>query len=377
MVMSSDAAIVLDNGTGTIKAGFASECAPRVCVPNLIGRPRYFNLFASDPCIDPILFGSEALQKRGGMTLSSPMFNGLVFDWDGLTRLWEHIFKQELSVEIESRPVLITETMFNPVKHKETIASIMFEHFNVPSLYVAYQPILALYASARTSGIVVDCGEGSTCITPVYDTYYVRSAACRHNVAGNAVTEYLKRLLPDVGCRLFTSAEHQIARDMKEKLCYVATNYQEESLNAANNYHLPVAYELPDGQNVILATERFRAPELLFSGSLNGYEYFGIHKAIWQCIQDCEPSLRKDMLGNILLTGGSTMFRGFMERLRIEMTALAPPGTPVNVSAPSNRKHTVWLGGSILASLEAFQTLWVTRGQYQEYGPDIVNTRCV
>ncbi|TPP67450.1 Alpha-centractin [Fasciola gigantica] len=376
-MLSSDAAVVLDNGTGTIKAGFASECTPRVCVPNLVGRPRYFNLLTSDPCFDPILLGSEALQKRGGMTLSSPMLNSLVFDWDSLTRLWDYIFKRELCVDIATRPILITETMFNPLQHKETIASILFEHFNVPAMYVAYQPILALYASARTTGIVVDCGEGSTCITPIYDTYYVKNAACRHNVAGNAVTEYLKRLLPDIGCRLFTSAEHQIVRDMKEKLCYVAANYQTETKNAPNNYHLPVSYQLPDGQNVILATERFRAPELLFSGSLNGYEYFGIHKTIWQCIQECEPSLRKDMLGNILLTGGTTMFRGFMERLRTEMIALAPTDTPVNVSAPSNRASTVWLGGSILASLEAFQTLWVTRQQYYEYGSDIVNTLCV
>ncbi|VDP84554.1 unnamed protein product [Echinostoma caproni] len=308
--MSSDVPIVLDNGTGTIKAGLASECVPRACVPNIIGRPRYFNMLTQHQLLDPIFLGSEALQKRGGMTLSSPMFSSLVFDWDSLICLWDYIFKQELQVDIESRPLLITETLFNPKRDKETMASILFEQFNVPALYVAYQPILALYASARTTGIVVDCGEGSTCVTPIYDTYYVQKAAYRQNVAGNAVTEYLKRLLPDIGCRLFTSAEHQIVRDIKEKLCYVCENYEEELYSAHNSGNLAASYQLPDGQKITLTTERFRAPELLFSSAMNGYECSGIHQAVWDSIQNCTPSIRRDMLGNILLTGGSTMFRG-------------------------------------------------------------------
>jgi len=137
-----------------------------------------------------------------------------------------------------------------------------------------------------------------------------------------------------------------------------------------------VTYELPDGNTITVGNQQFRAPEALFQPSKLGKEYQGIHELAFQSIMKCDVDVRKDLYGNIVLSGGTTMFSGIAERLNKEVVALAPSTVKIKVVAPAERKYSVWIGGSILSSLSTFQTMWITKAEYEESGPGIVHRKC-
>merc|ERR1712157_464611 len=131
-------------------------------------------------------------------------------------------------------------------------------------------------------------------------------------------------------------------------------------------------YELPDGRTLKVASQRFRCPEVLFDPSLIGKEAAGVHETTYNTIMKCDVDIRKDLYGNIALSGGSTMYPGIQDRLQKEISAMAPPSVKVKIIAPPERKYSVWIGGSILASLTTFQQMWINKSEYDESGPSIV-----
>eukprot|EP01017_Pseudomicrothorax_dubius_P001570 TRINITY_DN0_c54_g1_i4.p1 TRINITY_DN0_c54_g1~~TRINITY_DN0_c54_g1_i4.p1 ORF type:complete len:150 (+),score=42.69 TRINITY_DN0_c54_g1_i4:1-450(+) len=137
-----------------------------------------------------------------------------------------------------------------------------------------------------------------------------------------------------------------------------------------------VQYELPDGHIITIGNQQFRCPEVLFQPSLIGKEYQGVHNLTYNSIMKCDIDVRKDLYGNIVMSGGTTMFPGIAERLNKEMTNLAPASMKVKVVAPAERKYSVWIGGSILSSLSTFGSMWITKGEYEESGPGIVHRKC-
>lgn len=369
--------IVIDNGTGLLKVGYSGEMEPRAVVPMILGRPKHMKVIA-DRNSDECFVGDIAGGKRGALTLSYPMMNGIVQNWDDLETIWQHVFTNELRVLPENHPMLLTETPLNPKVNREKMAEIMFEQFHAPAVYISIQAILSLYASGRTTGLVLDCGEGATHLVPVFDAYVIPTAIHRRNLAGREVTNYLKHLLTERGYKLITTCEHEIARDVKENLCYVAMDYGKELQFSQGDKRLyEMTYRLPDGQLLNIGSERFRAPELMFDPKLAGYEMNGIHTATNETILACGMDVRKSFWSNIILTGGGTMFRGFPERLRKELHRLAPKGATVKVMASPERKYSVWIGGAVLASLSTFNEMWVTREEYNEFGLEIVHQKCV
>ena len=364
--------IVIDNGSGTTKAGFASVHTPCSVFPSIVGR-HIIHCIMVGMSSKEVYVGYEAADKPGLLALRYPIENGITTDWDNMEQLWHHTFN-ELCVAPEECTVLLTEQPFNPLANREKTTQIMFETFNTPSVYLSLTPELAAFASGRISGMVIDSGYGVTHIVPVFKGHAIRCAIQKMNIAGHDLTDFMTKLLCESGYSFSNrTIDRRLANDIKEKLCYVQQDYTFDTKD--QNGGLEVKYELPDGQIITISSERFRCPESLFQPSLLGLSSAGIQDLVHGSIMKCDSEIHGKMFSNVILSGGNTMFQGMRERIQREVSNRAAAKTRVTVLSDPDRTYSSWRGGCVLASMDNFESMCISKEEYEENGPSIVNKK--
>ena len=285
MASTWETTIVIDNGSGMLKAGWAGENLPEVIVPSVIGEP----FIQEDPNEEVLYVGEGVAPLAGAVKVRYPLAHGKVTRWDDLELLWDHTYDL-LEAESSAHPVLLTEPPLNPHANRERMVEIMFEKYRVPAAHISIQAVLALYASGRTTGIVLDCGDGVSHTVPVYEGYSLPHAVQRLDLAGRDLTEYMSRLLMLRGYSFTSSAENELVKEIKEKYGIVLPDPRAKP---PKNDSIKITHELLSGEKVIIDEERHQVTEALFNPALIGREALGIHEMTYKSINICDIDLRR------------------------------------------------------------------------------------
>ena len=389
--------IIIDNGSETIKIGYGSSDdshKPSKKFHSIIGRPKrnFTNIYAKS---NEELIGDEAYSKSSVMDITNVVQRGNVTDWDNMEKLWDYTFYKKLALSqkkgLTNFNVLLTEPVLNKKENREKATQLMFESYDVNSFYIANEAVLSLYGTGKTTGCVLGIGYGVTYSTAIYDSMIIPASTIKINSAGYDLSKYLRQLLSEKYSRVLKSAQHSVVKDMKQKYCFVAENFHDALKQNANSYK---KYKLPDGQCIRIGNERFRACEQLFGGFINlnneemgddnkklfnknaAFNNSGIHHMINQSIRCVNADdLKQEFYQNIVLSGGSTLFKGLTARLKTELAKITDESC--NIVANEKRKYLAWIGGSIISSLTHFQQQFITKDEYEEHGQRIVHNKCI
>jgi len=330
--------------------------------------------------------GSQAQNLRGILSISQPIRQGVVQDWDDLETIWTHVMETELKAEASDQPLLITQMPLTSQEDESRMAEILMEKMAVPAMFIANKSVMSLYGGGNMTGISVDSGHDTTYLVPSYQGNAIQDATLVLKIGGKQVTEHLMNLLmngkysfPDDNFLLWrkkkktkftVSSRKEIIREMKEQYCTVTPSY---SLNSEDSAYPETSIRLPDGNMIVMGKETFMAPEIMFQPSLASKKSCGLSQLIYYSVLKCDEKIRPELLSNITLSGGNTKFPGFEKRLYQELTGLFDEKTPIKVKALPNRELLGWIGGARLSNLSSFQRFWLTKADYQENGPVIVH----
>ncbi|KAH7645354.1 Actin- protein 3B [Dermatophagoides farinae] len=401
-------AIVIDNGTGYTKMGYSGNREPNFIIPSAIAIKETSKL--GDQAsrrlargVDDLDFyiGDEALDATG-YSVKYPIRHGIVEDWDLMERYWEQCIFRYLRAEPEDHYFLLTEPPLNTPENREYTAEIMFETFNVPGLYIAVQAVLALAASwtnrqlyERTlTGIVIDSGDGVTHCIPVAEGYIIGSCIKHIPIAGRNITYFIQNLLREREFGIPAEQSLETAKAIKERFCYVCPDIAKEFEKYDKNQskwikkYTGITAITKQPFEVDVGFERFLGPEVFFNPEIANPDFVtSLSDIVDTCIQNCPIDVRRPLYKNIVLSGGSTMFKDFDRRLQRDIHRLVnqrmklsyqlsqgrlnPKPIEVQVVSHNMQRYAVWFGGSMLASTEEFYSVCHTKSQYEEYGPSI------
>ena len=369
--MNKKSAVIMDNGSGVFKAGFSEDFAPCVTFPTIVGKAKDPNLMIG---MDQKEFyvGNEAASKLPLLNIVKPIERGVVQNWSAMEQIWQYSFESELMIDPQEHSLLLTQQPGTDMRALEKTAEIIFDSFHVVNFYSAISGVLALYASGKTTGIVLESGEGVTHSIPVFEGYSIPYASIKLNMGGQDITKYFMSLFEEQGGELDIGVNFETFQNLKEKKCFVSYDFEASLKEISKFRQNEVLTTLPDGTELFLTDQNFKCTEALFQPNRMEKDFFGIHEAIYQSIQKCSLSIRKNLYTSILLAGGNTMYSGINNRLFKEISALAPSTMSIKTKAPQERKQSVWIGGSILTSLESFKHLWVSNKEFKESGANIL-----
>ena len=416
--------LIIDNGTEMMKAGFAGDDSPRAVFPNLVGRPRHQGVMVGMAQKDAYVGDEASMRRRSILRWKKPMERNIIHGWDDMTKIWHHTIYNELRCNPEEYAILMTENVLNPKQNRERTMKIIFETFNTPSFYLVNTAVCSLTGIGKESGIVLESGSVTQSV-PIYQGFALRNAVQTLNIGGRDLTDYMMKLLNEYGYSFVTTAEREIVRDIKEKLCYVAENFEEEMKVFSESNEKDKQYELPDGQVIkVRGRERIQCFEAMFEPKMiysDQDDMDGIHQMVYKSI--LESCLNNNEYKDIVLSGGPTMFGhgsyyywrrnnddtniitprlsnemnkllgskddfiidGFVRRhskdelykdITNQIYKYSSPILECNIIARPERKYLSWIGGSIIGSLSTFQDLHITQEEYHEYGMKMLHRKC-
>jgi len=362
----------MDTGSATIKSGFSEDTVPRSVFPTVIGFSSSQTGLVSnvDDYNLEYYIGEKALSHKRVKQLIFPIENGRIMKWDSIERIWHYIFYNELRVNPNYHPTLLTEPIFQSLETRKKIAEIMFETFCVPALYMSPSPLLALYATGNVTGVVVESGASGTYIVPFFEGFTLKHSIKISKVGGKAITDYLHKLLGYKHSSMKSKSAREKVKEIKESMCYVSLNPTKEKRVFETTTKYNRRYTLSDGEILEISSERIMAPELMFEPSLNGFPDDPLPDLIYQSIQSCEIDIRKKLYSNIILSGGNSMFYGFATRIQKELIERLPTSIDLHIKTVPDRAYLSWIGGSIFSSINTFPNLWLSRKKYKESGLD-------
>jgi actin-related protein len=361
--------VVVENGERWTKVGFSGDDHPLWTFRTVIADRRHVQCgFGIGMQYIPTYIGDAAIDKRDILKLRCPIADGHVKSWRDFESILDYTLRRELRADPEEQPLLITETLSRCKSDREQMTQILFETLDVPATFLASQAVLSLYASGRTTGVVLDSGENITRAVPIYEGHAIPSVTSVAYFGGKHLTDYLYELCRKLPNCPYYSSEKQAYYDVKENTCYVALDYECELGNEKK-----VAYELPDGSIFHLGNERFMCTEAMFNTKV--FDGPSIHDLVINSILKCDATIRNNLYNNIVLAGGNTMFPGLCERINKEIIKVTPASTKVKVISSPERKDSVWIGGSIFA-MQCSPDTWITKEMYEEHGASIVHSKC-
>jgi actin-related protein 3 len=400
-------AVVIDNGTGYTKMGYAGNSEPSYIIPTVIASAeegKTTGSGSSNPTgIEDLNFmiGDDALNNKT-YQIYYPVRHGLVDNWTHMEKFWQMSIFKYIRCEPEDHYFLLTEPPLNPPENREYTAEIMFETFNVPGLYIAVQAVLALAASwtskqatERTlTGTVIDSGDGVTHVIPVAEGYVIGSSIKHIPLAGRDITAFIQTLLRERNEPVPPAESLEVAKRIKETYCYVCPDLVKEF----NKYDSSPQewFKVYEGVNQVtkqpyyvdVGYERFLGPEIFFNPEIFSSDFLTpLPQIVDNVIQSCPIDVRRGLYKNVVLSGGSTMFKDFGRRLQRDLKRFVDyrikrseelsggkiKAVPIetNVISHHMQRYAVWFGGSMLASTPEFYDVCHTKKKYDEVGPSI------
>ncbi|XP_073957622.1 actin-like isoform X1 [Choristoneura fumiferana] len=333
--MSSDKpAVIIDNGSFSIKAGFACDNHPVAMFRTAVGRPNYLHgSYGKEPY--DVFIGDEAFARAEDLEISLPVVNGRVVHWDNMERILHHILYKELKVAPEDRAIMLACACTTPLSEKLKFCEVIFETLNAPAFCVQPQGVLALYGSGSTTGISVDLGYATADICPVYEGGLLSYATMTNNLPSSAISVFIKEMLAERGIHV----ADEVPNDIRDNRVYITKN----SAMSKKNYY--EKYVLPSGEEINICNETFMSGELLFQPDLVAPErtdIMSLQGAIVTAALKCDPELRDDLYKAVVPCGGMSMIPGLGTRLQQDLEKMTQK--TVNVMSSDEGYAVAWLG---------------------------------
>lgn len=385
--------LVLDNGTGYIKIGFSNESKPRYVIPTLVGRQMLREGSKVDCEMRMRMFGDEVIPCRALLDLTHPVQAGIIFQKDDLLDLWRYVLTQKMGIkEFKDLRVLVTEAPFTPIDNKKKILDILLNDIGVSMANIEAQAKLSIFSEGVETGMVIDSGDGVSHCIPIVAGHILHHFADKINIAGSDITKRLIQLLQFKGYAFNSTSDYELIREIKEKFCFVSSDYEKDKQLDRETTFYNTYYLLPDGERIRLSSEKFEAPEILFNPSLMGREECSLPEMVFKSIMKCPIETRRPLFGSLVLSGANTLFAGFTSRIENEVKTLykknvaneqtkGHSGMSFNVIDSYKRKYSVFIGGTVVANYynnADSDEYWISQEEFNECGDqdELIKRKC-